>query len=114
MNTIGKKAFAALAGLMIMMGAECSEEKEFTCEQIKGWGYHEVTVYKCEGSEVEILNGKLYVKKKGNCTKTRKVYRGKYAYSRYTGKSGRSFNVDAGDLIKIAGAAAGIPAALPD
>ena len=114
MNSMSKKLFAAAAGLMIMMGAECSEEREFTCERISGWGYHRVTTMKCEGSEVEILGGKLYVKKKGNCTKTTKVYTGKYAYNRYTGKSGQSFNVDLGDLTSLAGAVTGAGAVLPD
>lgn len=108
MNSISKKLFAAAAGLMIMMGAECSEEHEFTCEEVSGVGYHKVKVMKCKGSEVEILNGKLYVKKKGECKEEIQEYWGTYAYNRYTGKSGRSFNVPLGDLVKLGAAAAGV------
>lgn len=116
MKSISKKLFAAAAGLMILMGAECSEEREFTCEEVNGVGYHRVKVMKCEGSEVEILDGKLYVKKKGKCEEKVTEYWGAYAYNRYTGKSGRSFNVPLAELVKIGAAAAGVStgSVLPD
>lgn len=102
-----KRTIQSIGSILVLvaaMGAQCSEDREFTCKKVEGAGWHKVTTWTCKNAKVRVLDGKLYLDEKGSCEKVEKVYVGAYAYFEYTGKSGFKFSVDVADIVGLAGA----------